>query len=48
MVLGTPGFVIPGEFIQVRDDAGQDVRHTGAVEPDVFRLGVGLRNQIGS
>ena len=35
-----------GQFVEVRDDAGQDAEHTGAVERDGFPLGIGLGSQV--
>ena len=57
-VAGAPGFDAPfldvllrdrreaGQTVQVGDDAGQHSEHAGAVERDVFRLGIGLRPQV--
>src|SRR5512135_810516 len=35
-----------GQTVQVGDDAGQHPEHAGAVERNVFRLGIGLRPQV--
>jgi hypothetical protein len=37
---------VSGQLVQVSDDAGQHAEHAGAVERDVFRLGIGLGPQI--
>jgi hypothetical protein len=37
---------IPGQSIQVRDDPGQHPEHSGAVERDVLRRGIGLGPQV--
>ena len=56
-VLDAPGLVIQGsllsgsrrvagEFVQVRDDSGQNATHSGSIKPNVFRLGIGLGSEI--
>ncbi len=35
-----------GQVVQVGDDAGQHPEHTGSVERDVLRLGIGLGPQV--
>jgi hypothetical protein len=57
-VAGEPGFDAPvldvllrdrreaGQAVQVSDDAIQHPEYAGAVERDVFRLGIGLRPQV--
>ncbi|MEJ7637255.1 MAG: hypothetical protein WKF75_04505 [Singulisphaera sp.] len=37
---------VTGQLVQVGDDAGQHPEHTGSVECDVLRLGIGLGPQV--
>ena len=37
---------VSGQLVEVGDDVGQHPKHAGAVERDVFRLGVGLGPQV--
>ena len=37
---------VTGQIVQVGDDAGQHPEHTGSIERDVLRLGIGLGPQV--
>jgi hypothetical protein len=37
---------VAGEFFRVRDDSGQNAKHSGAIKPNVFCLGIGLGSEI--
>ena len=37
---------VTSQIVQVGDDAGQHPEHTGSIERDVLRLGIGLGPQV--
>jgi hypothetical protein len=37
---------VSGQLVEVGDDVGQHPKHAGAVERDIFRLGIGLGPQV--
>ena len=40
------GLLDDSEFVQVRDDSGQNATHSGSIKPNVFHLGIGLGSEI--